>query len=301
MNSDQEKYKISMKLYPHFGFKSMCEVWQCFSPDKVGNMIFYNNCCRIIHINASNNMYCDFIIYGDNNRPVMYNYGMPENVKCFKVSLNITELLTNINKEKKGDPFYMEIDSPVNPLSSFPIIVGCRPDDRGLTRLPGSPTPCDSNVNYYDYYHNFYDKMAPVAKESLITFHGMYAKSKAGKYNYITLSMDEEGLVTYDNVHEIDNYNQGKSQNNRTEGSIIMNEFYNRDALTLPVTPVSYTLDVKQLSWICKIKNLNADGCVNIYMAPNKMPLVITTNIVNYGLAIFTMASFNSQRSAQSF
>lgn len=81
---------------------------------------------------------------------------------------------------------------------------------------------------------------------------------------------------------------------------MMLTEFYDEDAITQPVIPVSYKLSVKEMAWISKIKGLNAHDCINIYMAPN-LPLVITTNIANYGLAIFTMVSIDTPRKPLGF
>lgn len=289
-----ELYNIRLKLLPQPTVKIMFDVCQLFTKKQPCNMSFFKEGMRILQSNLSGTASCCFDIYGD--KAMLYHYGMPKSVQTFTISVDVNQMHLDIKKENKSDPFYMNFNAPACSLFPFIIMMSKRFDDKEISQVSGQPCQNNTMQNYVDYYRSFYCFRKPSARESLESFTAMYTKTKTSKYNFVLISMDKNGLVTYTGVKEVDqlNINNRMNRDNMYSGVKLLDESYDYENI-VECEPVSYVINMKDIAWLGKIKGFNK-GSISIYMYPGT-PLVLTTNIEDYGEAIFTIKSCNPTQS----
>lgn len=280
-----DDFSIRVKLYKQYTIKSIAEIWNIFcGKTGTGCMKFLKGGIQITEINSISGATCCFEIY--TGKPlVYYNNICTDESNTYCVYLSPSELYNSLKQQSKNDNVCMTIGIDRNNFVCKGIIIGKSwLDTEGVlvtTKINNSKAD-----TFYNYYHNYYSSMKPVAKIPLPSFSKCISTIKDNSCNFIVFSLDSKGLVNMKGYVELGNDHKYNKDFDDAVDLLQQEEEF---------SPINYTIQARTSEpWLSKLLRLSNESILEIYMdhVNGTYPLLLKTDIPSYGMAFFSLVSY---------
>ena len=297
--TNEFNYSVKIKMHKQAIFRSATEIWKEFCGHRRGCMRLLPNGIQIIETNNAKNITCCFELYAENL--LIYSYDIRnssgELLSYYPVSIDSKALFGSIRPDSKNESLYLRMYvSKCLMKNSGIFIAKSETDGAGIRASSDVITDPIALNTQFDYYSNHYKNVVPSAKIPMDTFKTTIARCKGVACSIIEISLNSKGIVTLKGYLQSD-ISSGEAVPEIVkpfDDSFDYDDPLNDERKFIPTSTIIQMKDNE--SWLSKMNKLNADSVIHIYMS-EKYPMVIKTDLGNYGIAFFTFAGINPSKS----